>query len=107
MKQIGNIYQGCNHIDICSMINFLFYASIITNLSLCSCLIARNMLSGLKTCTEVSNFMDNDGSTMSHRSIAASTSLMEDSGDADITYTVSIESLICKISREGNNSPLS
>ncbi|XP_031403738.1 histone-lysine N-methyltransferase EZA1 isoform X2 [Punica granatum] len=52
-----------------------------------SCLIARNMLSGLKTCTEVSNYMHNGGSSVPHRSIAAPTSLTEDSGDADMTST--------------------
>lgn len=76
------------------MINFLFYTSIITTLSFCSCLIARNMLSGLKTCIEVFSFMHDGGSSMSNKSIAAPTSLVEDSGDADMTYMVSTESLI-------------
>ena len=32
-----------------------------------SCLIARNLLSGLKTCMEVANYMYNNGATMSKR----------------------------------------
>lgn len=51
----------------------------------CSCLIARNLLPGLKTCMEVSSYMDN-------RAVAqrgGSTSLFsEDNGKADMDYMV-------------------
>ncbi|KAK4744179.1 hypothetical protein SAY87_010491 [Trapa incisa] len=48
-----------------------------------SCLIARNMLSGLKTCADVFSYMHDGGSTMFHRLTATPISLIEDSGDAD------------------------
>ncbi|KAJ8748250.1 hypothetical protein K2173_000822 [Erythroxylum novogranatense] len=47
-----------------------------------SCLIARNLLCGLKTCIEVSRYMCDSGSTMLHRSIAPS-SYIEDSVKTD------------------------
>ncbi|XP_050237009.1 histone-lysine N-methyltransferase EZA1 isoform X2 [Mercurialis annua] len=51
-----------------------------------SCLIARNLLSGLKTCIEVSNYMCDIGTTMPHKSIAPSL-LLDDNGKTDIDYT--------------------
>lgn len=54
---------------------------------LCSCLIARNLLSGLKTCIEVSNYMCDGGATTSHRSVAPS-SILEDNGKPDTDYMV-------------------
>uniref|UniRef100_A0A2C9WQP7 CXC domain-containing protein n=1 Tax=Manihot esculenta TaxID=3983 RepID=A0A2C9WQP7_MANES len=50
-----------------------------------SCLIARNLLSGLKTCIEVSNYMCDGGATTSHRSVAPS-SILEDNGKPDTDY---------------------
>ncbi|XP_027363772.1 histone-lysine N-methyltransferase EZA1 isoform X2 [Abrus precatorius] len=52
-----------------------------------SCLIARNLLSGLKTCMEISSYMHSGGVSMPHRSIVAPSSIMEDKGkfDADCT----------------------
>ncbi|KAJ6729368.1 HISTONE-LYSINE N-METHYLTRANSFERASE E(Z) [Salix viminalis] len=50
-----------------------------------SCLIARNLLSGLKTCIEVSNYMRESGAMMPHRSVA-SRSFLEDSGKSDTDY---------------------
>ncbi|ONK63581.1 uncharacterized protein A4U43_C07F16730 [Asparagus officinalis] len=50
-----------------------------------SCLIARNLLSGLKTCTEVSNYMFNDGATLLSRQMSTN-SFMEDSGNGDHDY---------------------
>ncbi|KAJ9678650.1 hypothetical protein PVL29_020738 [Vitis rotundifolia] len=45
-----------------------------------SCLIARNLLSGLKTCIEVSSYMYDDGSAMLHRSAIVPSSFLEDNG---------------------------
>jgi len=56
---------------------------------LCSCLIARNLLSGLKTCIEVSSYMRESGAMMPHRSVAPR-SFLEDSGKIDIDYAVCI-----------------
>ncbi|XP_038703871.1 histone-lysine N-methyltransferase EZA1 isoform X3 [Tripterygium wilfordii] len=42
-----------------------------------SCLIARNLLLGLKTCIEVSNYICSSGATAPHRSLAPSLSLEE------------------------------
>uniref|UniRef100_A0A2N9IR30 SET domain-containing protein n=1 Tax=Fagus sylvatica TaxID=28930 RepID=A0A2N9IR30_FAGSY len=53
-----------------------------------SCLIARNLLSGLKTCVEVSRYMHDWGASMPHGSIVAPISLMEDNMKADMEYTV-------------------
>ncbi|KAJ9678655.1 hypothetical protein PVL29_020743 [Vitis rotundifolia] len=52
-----------------------------------SCLIARNLLSGLKTCIEVSSYMYDDGSAMLHRSAIVSSSFLEDNGRGDADYT--------------------
>lgn len=59
-------------------------------LTCCSCLIARNLLSGLKTCIEVSSYMYDDGSAMLHRSAVVPSSFLEDNGRGDADYTVSI-----------------
>lgn len=48
-----------------------------------SCLIARNLLSGLKTCMEIASYMHSGGLSMPHRSIVASSSIMEDKGKFD------------------------
>ncbi|XP_031250375.1 histone-lysine N-methyltransferase EZA1 [Pistacia vera] len=51
-----------------------------------SCLIARNLLSGLKTCIEVSSYMREGGSSMPHKSVAASSFLEENrKADSDCT----------------------
>ncbi|XP_050266205.1 histone-lysine N-methyltransferase EZA1 isoform X2 [Quercus robur] len=52
-----------------------------------SCLIARNLLSGLKTCIEVSKYMHDWGASMPHGSITAPSSFMEDNTKADMEYT--------------------
>ncbi|KAJ7008173.1 LOW QUALITY PROTEIN: histone-lysine N-methyltransferase EZA1 isoform X3 [Populus alba x Populus x berolinensis] len=68
-----------------------------------SCLIARNLLSGLKTCIEVSNYMRESGAMMPHRSVAPR-SFLEDSGKSDtdyVDYTTIFLSLLCK----GNHLP--
>jgi histone-lysine N-methyltransferase EZH2 len=57
---------------------------------LCSCLIARNLLSGLRTCIEVSSYMHEGGASMLHRSMVAPSSITEDNGKADTEFTVSI-----------------
>ena len=56
---------------------------------LCSCLIARNLLSGLKTCIEVYSYMHESGAMTPHRSVAPR-SFLEDSGKIDIDYEVCI-----------------
>ncbi|XP_031740123.1 histone-lysine N-methyltransferase EZA1 isoform X2 [Cucumis sativus] len=53
-----------------------------------SCLISRNLLSGLKTCMEVFNYMHNGGASTSHRSSSMPSSNADDIGGADIDYTV-------------------
>ncbi|XP_065860323.1 histone-lysine N-methyltransferase EZA1 isoform X2 [Euphorbia lathyris] len=50
-----------------------------------SCLIARNLLSGFKTCIEVSNYMYNNGATLPRRSTTPS-SVLEENGMADTDY---------------------
>ncbi|XP_057995391.1 histone-lysine N-methyltransferase EZA1 isoform X2 [Hevea brasiliensis] len=50
-----------------------------------SCLIAGNLLSGLKSCMEVSNYMCDSGATMTQRSVAPS-SILEDNGKNDTDY---------------------
>ncbi|XP_041018325.1 histone-lysine N-methyltransferase EZA1-like isoform X12 [Juglans microcarpa x Juglans regia] len=58
-----------------------------SGLMICSCLIARNLLSGLKTCIEVSTYMHDGGASMPNRAIVVSSSFTEDKGKADIEYT--------------------
>ncbi|KAK9201970.1 hypothetical protein WN944_017179 [Citrus x changshan-huyou] len=50
-----------------------------------SCLIARNLLSGLKTCMEVSTYMRDSGSSMPHKSVAPS-SFLEETVKVDTDY---------------------
>ncbi|KAH1058224.1 hypothetical protein GYH30_002673 [Glycine max] len=52
-----------------------------------SCLIARNLLPGLKTCMEIASYMHSGGVSMPHGSIVAPSSIMEEKGkfDADCT----------------------
>ena len=69
------------------------YQFALNRLMLCSCLIARNLLSGLKTCVEVSRYMHDWGASMPHGSIVAPISLMEDNMKADMEYTVSNQCL--------------
>ncbi|XP_027936536.1 histone-lysine N-methyltransferase EZA1-like isoform X2 [Vigna unguiculata] len=52
-----------------------------------SCLIARNLLSGLKTCMEIATYMHAGGVSMSHGSIIAPSSIMDDKGKFDAEYT--------------------
>ncbi|KAL2935203.1 Histone-lysine N-methyltransferase EZA1, partial [Bienertia sinuspersici] len=51
----------------------------------CSCLIARNLLSGLKTCSEVSSYMCNNRASMAHEMNNANSS--EGNARADINNT--------------------
>lgn len=70
---------------------FLHKRLYISLLTLCliiySCLIARNLLSGLKTCMEVSSYMRDSGSSMPHKSVTPS-SFLEETGKADTDYAV-------------------
>ncbi|XP_022770813.1 histone-lysine N-methyltransferase EZA1-like isoform X2 [Durio zibethinus] len=50
-----------------------------------SCLIARNLLSGLKTCIEVSSYMCDAGASTLHRSIVTS-SFLEENGKSETDY---------------------
>ncbi|KAF9669257.1 hypothetical protein SADUNF_Sadunf14G0089000 [Salix dunnii] len=52
-----------------------------------SCLIARNLLSGLKTCIEVFSYMHESGAMMPLRSVAPR-SFIEDSGKSDIDCAI-------------------
>ncbi|KAJ4769619.1 Histone-lysine N-methyltransferase [Rhynchospora pubera] len=63
-----------------------------------SCLIARNLLSGMKTCMEVSNYMFNNGSSMPSRPLLT-TSSFDDFGTSDQDYMeldLPIRSRICR-----------
>ncbi|KAK7278175.1 hypothetical protein RJT34_23200 [Clitoria ternatea] len=48
-----------------------------------SCLIARNLLSGLKTCLEIASYMHSGGVSIPHRSIVAPSSILDDKGNFD------------------------
>ncbi|CAN1157847.1 Histone-lysine N-methyltransferase EZA1 [Linum perenne] len=50
-----------------------------------SCLIARNLLSGFKTCIEVSKYMRDNGATMTNRSLTQSSS-SKDNGKTNADY---------------------
>jgi len=63
-------------------------------LVICSCLIARNLLSGLKTCMEIATYMHAGGVSMSHGSIIAPSSIMDDKGKFDAEYTVRIQAFL-------------
>ncbi|KAJ4968582.1 hypothetical protein NE237_015283 [Protea cynaroides] len=52
-----------------------------------SCLIARNLLPGLKTCMEVSMYMAHEGAAIPHGSDVQPNACLEDNGKADIEYT--------------------
>ncbi|CAK9322298.1 unnamed protein product [Citrullus colocynthis] len=52
-----------------------------------SCLISRNLLSGLKTCMEVFNYMHIGGASTLHRSSSMPSSNADYNGKADIDYT--------------------
>ncbi|KAI4349742.1 hypothetical protein L6164_010302 [Bauhinia variegata] len=52
-----------------------------------SCLIARNLLSGLKTCIEVASYMHSGGTSTLHGSVVAPSSIMDDTGKTDADYT--------------------
>ncbi|KAI4301507.1 hypothetical protein L6164_034781 [Bauhinia variegata] len=49
-----------------------------------SCLIARNLLSGLKTCLEVARYMHAGGTSMPHGSVISPSSIMDDTGKTDV-----------------------
>ena len=68
----------------------LILCSCKVKLVLCSCLIARNLLSGLKTCVEITSYMHAGGVSMPHGSIVAPSSIMDDKGKFDAEYTVRI-----------------
>ncbi|KAK6941091.1 hypothetical protein RJ641_030622 [Dillenia turbinata] len=52
---------------------------------LCSCLIARNLLSRLKTCIEVSSYMYDDRA-ITHKSLALPCSSLKNNGIPDEDY---------------------
>lgn len=55
---------------------------------LCSCLIARNLLSGLKTCIEVSSYMYDHGVAMSQGAIGIRSSVAEENEKFDADFMV-------------------
>lgn len=55
---------------------------------LCSCLIARNLLSGLKTCMEVSSYMYNHGAALPRGVIGIRSSFAEETEKFDADYVV-------------------
>nr|XP_027118503.1 histone-lysine N-methyltransferase EZA1-like isoform X1 [Coffea arabica] len=56
-----------------------------------SCLIARNLLPGLKTCVEVSSFMNDAGEATSHGTAAFPNTVSADNGRGDIDHMVEAE----------------
>lgn len=73
--------------DIVLFAPFRFFLKYFHAYCICSCLIARNLLSGLKTCIEVSSYMREGGSSVPHKSVAAS-SFLEENRKADTDYSV-------------------
>ncbi|XP_011082416.1 histone-lysine N-methyltransferase EZA1 isoform X1 [Sesamum indicum] len=64
-----------------------------------SCLIARSLLPGLKTCKEVSRYMYGDGAVMPRGSSAILSSFFEDVGKADMDYLepdMLVKSRVCR-----------
>ncbi|KAL0457574.1 UNVERIFIED_CONTAM: Histone-lysine N-methyltransferase EZA1 [Sesamum latifolium] len=64
-----------------------------------SCLIARSLLPGLKTCKEVSSYMYGDGAVMPRGSSAILSSFFEDVGKADMDYLepeMLVKSRVCR-----------
>ncbi|KAL0418913.1 UNVERIFIED_CONTAM: Histone-lysine N-methyltransferase EZA1 [Sesamum radiatum] len=64
-----------------------------------SCLIARSLLPGLKTCKEVSSYMFGDGAVMPRGSSAILSSFFEDVGKADMDYLepeMLVKSRVCR-----------
>ncbi|XP_042041345.1 histone-lysine N-methyltransferase EZA1-like isoform X2 [Salvia splendens] len=64
-----------------------------------SCFIARNLLAGLRTCKEVSNYMYGDGAVMSRGSSAMLNSYLDDAGRDDIDPMepdMPVKSRICR-----------
>ncbi|KAL5983546.1 hypothetical protein ACLOJK_017633 [Asimina triloba] len=59
-----------------------------------SCLIARNLLSGLKTCIEVANYMLDDQAAFCNRSTTSPNSLLEDNGKGDQDFVACLEYLL-------------
>lgn len=55
-----------------------------------SCLIARNLLPGLKTCLEVSTYMNHDAAAMSEGSTAVSNSFFDGDGNIDANKLVCV-----------------
>lgn len=55
-----------------------------------SCLIARNLLPGLKTCLEVSTYMNHDVAAMSQGSTALSNSFFDGDGNMDANKLASV-----------------
>ncbi|KAJ3683046.1 hypothetical protein LUZ60_013273 [Juncus effusus] len=60
-----------------------------------SCLIARNVLAGMKTCLEVSNYMFNNGASMPSRPLSANKSSLDDDQDY-MDVDVAIRGRLCK-----------
>lgn len=59
---------------------------------LCSCLITRNLLSGLKTCMEVATYMHAGGASMPYGSNVSPNSIRNDNGKTDAECTVRVAS---------------
>ena len=57
---------------------------------LCSCLISRNLLSGLKTCIEVSSYMYDDEAGMPRGAVGMPTSFSEDKKKLDADFMVCV-----------------
>ncbi|KAF8039711.1 hypothetical protein BT93_B2047 [Corymbia citriodora subsp. variegata] len=86
VKQKSNEIAGERMVHICEWkpIEKELYTKGIEIFGKNSCLIARNMLSGLKTCIEVSSYMHDVGASISNRSGAAPSTCLEDNGKADM-----------------------
>lgn len=82
------LYWSLICLKSCSLITFqiIILKNHVVELSIiimvCSCLIARNLLPGLKTCIEVSSYMCNDGAATHHGSSGISCFFPGDNGKA-------------------------
>ncbi|XP_048134661.1 histone-lysine N-methyltransferase EZA1 isoform X4 [Rhodamnia argentea] len=87
-KQKSNEIAGERMVPICEWkpIEKELYTKGVEIFGKNSCLIARNMLSGLKTCMEVSSYMHDVGPSISNRSGAAPSSCLEDNGNGDMDH---------------------
>lgn len=72
------------------MTNYIVFILLLNDgfLLSCSCLIARNLLSGLRTCVEVSDYMNDDGAAVPRGPAYLTNSSPDDNGKLSMDHTV-------------------